>query len=107
MPSGKGILGTLGAAVGLTAANILTLSRGTFEVAPSPLQLVSAAILIGSWAALVEVCVPSPQKTLPYDSFPLALDDNAVLPVLSALGAAGIFHMLGLGECQLGSWVLW
>jgi len=53
----------------------------------------------------VEVSVPSPQKTLPCDGFPLALDDNAALPVLGALGAAGVFRVLGLGSCELRPWL--
>lgn len=106
LSSGKGLLGALGCAVVLTAANSLVLARATFGGAKPPLrQLVLAAALIATWTGAVEVSVPSPQKTLPYDGFPLAFDDNATLPVLGALGALVAFKVLGLPECQLRPWV--
>lgn len=87
-------------------ANSVVLSKATFEGGPAPLgQLVLAAGLIATWAAAVEVSVPSPQKTLPCDGFPLAFDDNAVLPVLGALGAAVVFRVVGLGDCELRPWL--
>lgn len=104
--SGKGLLGALGCAVVMTAANSVVLSKATFDGTPPPLdQLVLAAAMIATWTAAVEVSVPSPQKTLPCEGFPLAFDDNAALPVLGALGAAAVFRLLGLRECQLRPWL--
>lgn len=104
MRTGKSLLGALGCAIVLTAANSVVLIQATFDGTPPPIdRLVLAAALIAVWTATVELLVPSPQKTLPCDEFPLAFDDNAVLPVLGALGAAGVFRLLGLAECQLRS----
>lgn len=107
--SGKGALGAVGCAVVLTVANSRVLTKATFEGAapPSVGRLIFAGALIAIWTAVVELSVPSPQKTLPCDAFPLALDDNAVLPVLGAVGAAGVFSLLGLGECRLRPWIFW
>ncbi|CAN0385670.1 unnamed protein product, partial [Discosporangium mesarthrocarpum] len=110
--SGKGLLGALGAAAGLTMVNVLILSQASFfedgDISTGVgLQLAAAAALIAIWSAVVELVVPSPQKTLQWESFPLALDDNALLPVLSALGALTVFQVLGLGECRLKPYLLW
>lgn len=69
------MLGALGCAVVLTASNSVVLSRASFAgTTPPPLgKLVQAAAMIASWTAVVEMSVPSPQKTLKCDSFPLAL----------------------------------
>lgn len=102
------MLGAVGCAVVLTVANSVVLARAAFDgtTTPPPLgKLVQAAAMIASWTAVVEMSVPSPQKTLKCDSFPLAFDDNAVLPVLGALGAAVVFRVLGLGSCQLRPWL--
>ncbi|CAM9802681.1 unnamed protein product [Ectocarpus fasciculatus] len=107
--TGKGLLGALGCAAALTLANSFVLVKATFESSgapPPPLRrIVLAGGMIATWAAAVEVSVPSPQKTLPCEGFPLAFDDNAVLPVLSALGAAVVFSVLGLGSCELRPWL--
>lgn len=106
--SGKGLLGALGCATALTLANSVVLAKATF-VGPSPPpplgRVVLAAGMIAAWTGLVEVSVPSPQKTLPCEGFPLAFDDNAVLPVLGALGAAAVFRALELGSCELRPWL--
>lgn len=100
------MLGALGCAVVLTLANSVVLAKATFGGSSPPFgKLVQAAAMIASWTAVVELLVPSPQKTLKCDSFPLAFDDNAVLPVLGALGAAAVFRLLGLGACQLRPWL--
>lgn len=106
--SGKGLLGALGCAVVLTVANTIVLAKATFDggVTPPPLgRVVLAAGMIAAWTGMVEVGVPSPQKTLPCEGFPLAFDDNAVLPVLGALGAAAVFRFLELGSCDLRPWL--
>lgn len=104
--SGKGLLGALGCATVLTVANAVVLAKSTFEGGAPPLgRIVLAAGMIATWTGLVELSVPSPQKTLPCDGFPLALDDNAALPVLGALGAAAVFRFLGLGSCELRPWL--
>lgn len=104
--SGKGLLGALGCATVLTLANSVVLAKATFDGETPPLgRIVLAAGMIATWTGLVEVSVPSPQKTLPCDGFPLALDDNAALPVLGALGAAAVFNVLGLGSCELRPWL--
>lgn len=88
-------------------ANYFALINANFEGMPQPVErLVRAAALIAIWTAFIEVAVPSPQKTLPCDGFPIAFDDNIVLPVLGALGAAAIFRLLELPDCQLRPWVL-
>lgn len=107
--SGKGLLGALGCAMVLTLANSVVLAKATFDNtgAPPPSlgRTVLAAGMIATWTGLVEVSVPSPQKTLPCEGFPLAFDDNAVLPVLGALGAAAVFRFLELGSCELRPWL--
>lgn len=106
--SGKGLLGALGCAVVLTVANSVVLTKATFDQGlPSPTlgRIVLAAGMIAAWTGLVEVSVPSPQKTLPCEGFPLAFDDNAVLPVLGALGASAVFRALELGSCELRPWL--
>lgn len=106
MRSGKGLLGALGCATVLTVANSVVLAKSTFGGETPPLgQLVLAAGMIATWTGLVELSVPSPQKTLPCDGFPLALDDNAALPVLGAFGAAAVFRLLDLGSCELRPWL--
>lgn len=106
LKSGKGMLGALGCAVVMTAANSVVLAKAAFDGTTPPLRkLVQAALMMASWTAVVEMSVPSPQKTLRCESFPLAFDDNAVLPVLGALGAAVVFRVLGLGSCQLRPWL--
>lgn len=100
--SGKGVLGALGCATALTVANSVVLAKSTFDGETPPLgRIVLAAGMIATWTAVVELSVPSPQKTLPCDAFPLALDDNAAIPVFGALGAAAVFHFLALGSCEL------
>lgn len=90
----------------LLQANSVVLAKASFEGGEASLgQLVLAAGLIATWAAAAELSVPSPQKTLPCDGFPLAFDDNAVLPVVSALGAAVVFRVLRLGGCELRPWL--
>lgn len=104
--SGKGLLGALGCATVLTVANSVVLAKSTFNGEAPPLgRIVLAAVMIATWTGLVELSVPSPQKTLPCDGFPLALDDNAALPVLGALGAATVFRFLALGSCELRPWL--
>lgn len=84
------------------------LIRATFDgLPPPPSQTIAAGALLAVWTALVELAVPSPQKTLPCDAFPIALDDNLVLPIVGAAGAAGVFRLLGLGTCRLRPWVFW
>ncbi|CAM9274263.1 unnamed protein product [Ectocarpus sp. 12 AP-2014] len=105
--TGKGLLGALGCATALTLANSFVLAKATFgSGAPTLRRIVLAGGMIAAWAAAVEVSVPSPQKTLPFEGFPLAFDDNAALPVLGAMGAAVVFRVLGLGSCELRPWLL-
>ncbi|CAM9514480.1 unnamed protein product [Ectocarpus sp. 6 AP-2014] len=104
--TGKGLLGALGCATALTLANSFVLAKARFESgAPTLRRIVLAGGMIAAWAAAVEVSVPSPQKTLPCEGFPLAFDDNAALPVLGAMGAAVVFRVLGLGSCELRPWL--
>lgn len=49
-------------------------------VAVAALVLVPAAM-----GAVVELMVPSPQMCLPFKYFPLGIDDNLVLPLLTSL----------------------
>lgn len=102
------MLGALGCAMVLTVANSAVLAKATFIDGPSPPRgrLVLAGAFIATWTAVVELSVPSPQKSLPCERFPLALDDNAALPVLGAVGAATVFRLLALGECTLRPWIL-
>ncbi|CAM9293821.1 unnamed protein product [Chrysoparadoxa australica] len=93
--SNKSILGTLAFAACMTGANYALLSSFSCD---EPLV---AGLLIAAFASLVELLVPSPRLTLPWKSLPLALDDNAALPILASLGAALVFSTLDLAPCSI------
>jgi len=90
---GKSLAGTLGFFFCTSALSYFVLAAaGATLTAPLALALILAPALMG---AIVELVVPSPNLVLPFKSFPLGLDDNFMLPVMSSLGAHIAWKLLG------------
>lgn len=68
--------GIIVCAIALSQAVVTTLSRS---------ETWAIAILVGFAGALAEVCVPTPRVVFGPKAVPLAVDDNAVIPVVCAL----------------------
>lgn len=83
MRHGKSIAGFLFA----TAVAISLISLVFHQSPASPLsstEKFSNAVIIGWAGALTEFLIPSPQIILGTVSFPLGIDDNAIIPIVSA-----------------------
>ena len=108
--NGKSVLGA--------AAGMLVAGASAYRIfaccRPSPIGFIGrpAVLLLCAWlalaAALAELFIPTPQVTLPFKYFPLALDDNTMIPLVVALcysTATVVLHFPSYSA--VAPWILW
>mmetsp|Transcript_43224 Transcript_43224/g.84913 ORF Transcript_43224/g.84913 Transcript_43224/m.84913 type:complete len:396 (+) Transcript_43224:143-1330(+) len=98
----KGILGFLGGALFCIPFNYEMLSVATWPGGvPSIAVRLAASALIGTAGSFADLSVPTPAITMPpricgIRMLPFHIDDNFVVPIVSAFGAAKVFDHLGM-----------
>jgi len=88
LPNGKSIIGFLASATVCTCVMQLITCRWNTGL--------SFSLKVGIIAASAELMVPSPQITLPFESFPLGIDDNAVIPIVSGFVISELFKQMNV-----------
>lgn len=93
----KGILGFAGGALVCFPFNYRVLSVakwGANGAAGGKRAIILASLALGAAGSLADLAVPTPAVTLPSKRFPLSIDDNFVVPVISGFACMHIFNYL-------------
>lgn len=108
LSTNKSYLGTLAASVALSLLNCHLLFKADWGlIRPESEVLVLAGIMIAALSSVAELCIPTPQLTCANKKFPVALDDNFVLPILGAAAAQFTFWLLKLPLCAHPKRLFW
>lgn len=106
----KGLLGFVGGALVCVPLNYRVLSVAKWGVS-GPLggkgAIALASLALGAAGSLADLAVPTPSVTLPSKHFPLSIDDNFVVPVLSGFACTKIFnHLRWSHDLELAKYII-
>lgn len=93
----KGVLGFAGGALVCFPLNYRALSIAKWGANGAPggiYAILLASLALGAAGSFADLIVPTPAITYPSRTFPISIDDNFVVPVLSGLACVGIFNYL-------------
>lgn len=94
LKNGKSIAGfTFGAFTAIFV--IFTLFAQAVDSTQSPADAFATAVLVGTTGALVELATPTPRVILGPKLLPIGIDDNALIPIVSAAMCQWVLHFSG------------
>lgn len=89
---GKSIAGLLCASLACASFLFVIIAQAAYSTLKSP-DVWMVAVIIASVGSLVEFCTPSPQIVIGTPRFPLAIDDNALIPIVCAVAARWVLRV--------------
>lgn len=100
--NGKTLFGSLGCLVACasTVLRILSIAQPLPPIHGLS-RILTVSIGVALTTCVAEAIIPTPPLALPFAWFPLGLDDNLLLPLISAASAALLLDLTGMGAPKL------